>query len=231
MSQVVGLEDFLLEEELCGLLKYTLEHASSFHVTRITQPETPMRVIDSGYRRSRALFDLGPYRPILLQRVRSYLPWVLEQFGHPFFNPSRLEIGITATNDGEFFRAHNDNTHADYRSRQVTFVYYFYHEPKQFTGRPIADLRFAAWMWALCPRRHFYDRRAETESDYFLPERPCPRDHARDLPFTLVHAQQIYGKRMVPSRPGRRRVNPSGHMIPYFLDQVTRSKRITSMRG
>src|SRR5262249_43819742 len=41
---------------------------------------------------------------------------------------------LTASNDGDFFRPHNDNTQADAPSRAVTFVYFFHREPKRFAG-------------------------------------------------------------------------------------------------
>jgi SM-20-related protein len=133
-SQFVALQNLLLEEEWAGLLAYTLEHESKFRATTVTQPVESPRVIDLSHSRSRVLFNLGQYRPVILQRVRSYLPRVLGQFGHREFTPSKVEVQITASNDREFFHAHSDSTHADYASREITFVYYFHQEPKQFTG-------------------------------------------------------------------------------------------------
>jgi Rps23 Pro-64 3,4-dihydroxylase Tpa1-like proline 4-hydroxylase len=41
---------------------------------------------------------------------------------------------LTQSNTGDFFRVHSDNHSAGVRSRAVTFVYYFYREPKPFQG-------------------------------------------------------------------------------------------------
>jgi SM-20-related protein len=45
-----------------------------------------------------------------------------------------VEAQLTASNDGEFFRPHNDNAHEALERREMTFVYYFHCEPKGFRG-------------------------------------------------------------------------------------------------
>src|SRR5437763_17118827 len=45
-----------------------------------------------------------------------------------------IEAQITASNDRDFFKSDNDNTHADAPSREITFVYFFHREPRPFTG-------------------------------------------------------------------------------------------------
>ena len=52
----------------------------------------------------------------------------------PPFAISHFEIQLTATNDGQFFRQHKDDDADSVRTRVLTFVYYFYREPKAFRG-------------------------------------------------------------------------------------------------
>jgi Rps23 Pro-64 3,4-dihydroxylase Tpa1-like proline 4-hydroxylase len=43
-------------------------------------------------------------------------------------------VQITASNDGDFFRAHCDDAQERIASRRMTFVYFFHREPIQFEG-------------------------------------------------------------------------------------------------
>ena len=45
-----------------------------------------------------------------------------------------VEAQITASNDGDFFRFHNDNGSEKVAQRYLTFVYFFQREPRQFEG-------------------------------------------------------------------------------------------------
>jgi Rps23 Pro-64 3,4-dihydroxylase Tpa1-like proline 4-hydroxylase len=50
------------------------------------------------------------------------------------FPVNRSEVQITASNDGDFFRAHCDDSQDTVSSRRLTFVYFFHREPSQFDG-------------------------------------------------------------------------------------------------
>jgi Rps23 Pro-64 3,4-dihydroxylase Tpa1-like proline 4-hydroxylase len=127
------MDDFLLPEEMSLIWSYIINRETEFQVTRVSPPSGPMSVNEE-YRRSRVLMDLGPYRTFLALRLRSYLPSVLRHLRHRPFEVSHLDLQITATNDGEFFRTHSDSGVAPYHTRQITFVHYFFRHPKRFTG-------------------------------------------------------------------------------------------------
>jgi len=50
------------------------------------------------------------------------------------FPISSFEVQLTASNDGEFLRAHTDSDNGPLRTRTVTFVYYCHREPRRFEG-------------------------------------------------------------------------------------------------
>jgi Rps23 Pro-64 3,4-dihydroxylase Tpa1-like proline 4-hydroxylase len=52
----------------------------------------------------------------------------------PPFVVSQIEAQLTAHNDGQFYKVHNDNGSQDTATRELTYVYYFYQDPKPFTG-------------------------------------------------------------------------------------------------
>jgi Rps23 Pro-64 3,4-dihydroxylase Tpa1-like proline 4-hydroxylase len=90
--------------------------------------------VDTSYRRSRVLFELGEFRDVFTERIFAFLPQVLAGLDFPWFPIKDVEIQLTATNNGEFFRRHNDNGTDSLSSRLITFVYFFYRQPQPFTG-------------------------------------------------------------------------------------------------
>lgn len=130
----VILDEFLSPAEMEAVLRYTLEQESAFRVSEVIQPGNTGGIIAYDQRRSRVLMDLGEHHKAIADRIHSCLPQVLGQLGHEVFKVSEVEAQITASNDGDYFRCHSDNAHADNSSREITFVYFFHREPKNFQG-------------------------------------------------------------------------------------------------
>ena len=116
------------------LLRYTLEHEGQFTVSEVISPSGDPGVADYNHRRSRVLMEPGPWEDLILDRIRLALPRVLQQLGMDEFPVARTEVQITASNDGDFFRAHCDDAQERIASRRLTFVYFFHREPTQFQG-------------------------------------------------------------------------------------------------
>ncbi|HLY43002.1 MAG TPA: 2OG-Fe(II) oxygenase [Terracidiphilus sp.] len=130
---LVIFDEFLAAEEWQKLMRYTYLRGNEFNATRVVGSDGAHHV-DTSYRRSRVLFELGEFRELFAERIFAFLPRVLEGLDYPSFPISNFEIQLTATNNGEFFRRHNDNGTNSLNSRLITFVYFFYREPKPFTG-------------------------------------------------------------------------------------------------
>ena len=126
-------EEFLVREELVQLLQFTLEREATFARTTVRYGDGKS-VIDESYRRSRATFDLGTHYDVFAARLSAFLPYILDRLHVAPFDVTRIESQISASNDGDFYRRHNDNARAPHRSRAITFVYYFYRPPKAFSG-------------------------------------------------------------------------------------------------
>ena len=71
---------------------------------------------------------------MIVDRLLTCLPRVLQKWGREPFRISRVESQATASTHGDFFRCHSDNAADEVASREITFVYFFHSEPKQFTG-------------------------------------------------------------------------------------------------
>jgi hypothetical protein len=97
---------------------------------------------DPDYRRSRVLYELGEYGTLIEDRLRALLPDALRLFDQEPFPISHIDTQITASNDGDFFKVHQDNNMVepvDISRREISFVHYFNSEPKAFSG---GQLRF-----------------------------------------------------------------------------------------
>jgi Rps23 Pro-64 3,4-dihydroxylase Tpa1-like proline 4-hydroxylase len=143
-ARCVVLDEFLAPAEVEALMAHTLAKESEFEVSEVISPEIGGGV-DFDYRRSRILQDLGAHRDVMVSRIQACLPRILEQLEHEEYPVSRVEAQITASNDGDFFRWHNDNGEGEIASREITFVYFFHREPKQFQG---GELRLYDSRWS-----------------------------------------------------------------------------------
>jgi SM-20-related protein len=130
---VAILDEFLVAQELRGLLDYALSNAANFRPTEVIGRDG-VGMFDPNTRRSRVLYDLGPYNAVFTDRLMTFLPHVLMRLGQPAFPVSKLEIQLTATNDCEFFHTHTDNDAHEVQGRRITFTYFFHREPLAFGG-------------------------------------------------------------------------------------------------
>jgi Rps23 Pro-64 3,4-dihydroxylase Tpa1-like proline 4-hydroxylase len=132
-TPIAIFDEFLVAEEWRHLLDYTLGHAEAFAATQVIGANGESR-LDQRYRRSKVLFDLGPFHQMFVDRLLTFLPHVVSRIGDPGFGVSQVEVQLTGTNNQEFFRIHTDNDSAEVSGRRLTFVYFFYREPRGFAG-------------------------------------------------------------------------------------------------
>jgi SM-20-related protein len=124
-AKYVILRNFLSETERSHLLDYVFSHEVDFVPTT-----TSTGAID--YRKSKILYAFPEIAELMTPRIRSALFTV---FAHlPAFQSTDIEMQLTAHNDGNYYRLHNDNGSAEVANRELTYVFYFYREPKGFSG-------------------------------------------------------------------------------------------------
>jgi Rps23 Pro-64 3,4-dihydroxylase Tpa1-like proline 4-hydroxylase len=136
--------DFLDEPERLALLDWVVAQSESFGASRLAYGEQ-----DRVRRGSRSLplkSDMGPWKDRFRDRVSSELPELFGKAGLKPFEISRFELEIVAYQDGDHFKAHRDTVRAGDGAggRMLTGVYYFYREPKAFTGGELRLFRFGA---------------------------------------------------------------------------------------
>lgn len=126
-AQYTLIENFLPLEARSRLLDYVFSQEANFVSTT-----TSTGAID--YRQSKILYCFPEFSDWMVQQVRDVLPTVVAKLDLPEFPISDIEIQLTAHNDDNYYKIHNDNGSDEVASRQLTYVYYFYREPKAFSG-------------------------------------------------------------------------------------------------
>ena len=88
------------------------------------------------WRRSTVIYDnqLVDVATTLERAIRLRLPEVNAALSVPPFEIDSFEIQLTSHNDGEYYKWHTDNGTPDTAARTLTFVYYFYIQPRKFSG-------------------------------------------------------------------------------------------------
>lgn len=126
-SPYVQIDNFLSDEERNQLLEYVFKKEADFVPTSISAK-------DVDYRRSMALYTFPEFSELIINRIQAFLPDIFSKLEMQSFTPSQIECQLTAHNDGNFYKVHNDNGSPDTATREFTYVYYFYREPKSFAG-------------------------------------------------------------------------------------------------
>jgi Rps23 Pro-64 3,4-dihydroxylase Tpa1-like proline 4-hydroxylase len=133
-AKCVVLEEFLAPQEVDELTRFTLEHESDFSASEVISPVEEGGVVNYEHRRSRVLMELEHHQDVMLNRILGVLPEVLRELGMEEFSIADVEMQVTASNDGDFFHFHSDNSSDRVASRHLTFVYFFHREPRRFEG-------------------------------------------------------------------------------------------------
>jgi SM-20-related protein len=86
------------------------------------------------YRRSSVLYAFPDFADLIRDRIQSIAPDILRTLELSPFSVDHIESQLTAHNDGNYYKVHNDNGSSNTATRELTYVYYFYRELKPFSG-------------------------------------------------------------------------------------------------
>ena len=123
------IDNFLPEEEYQQVLETAFNKQSKFYDSRtVTNTEN--------YRQSLILpgKEFSEVYYLIKSKLLETFPSLLDRLKHPEFSVSHVEMQMTAHNDGAFYKTHTDAGSEKTKTRELTYVYYFYQEPKQFSG-------------------------------------------------------------------------------------------------
>ncbi|MEA5510813.1 2OG-Fe(II) oxygenase [Crocosphaera sp. UHCC 0190] len=123
------IDNFLSPKENQKLLEIALQYSDNF-IGSTTSTQA------SDYRKSAVLYAtfFPEFYQIIRQKLLGMIGGILKQLNHPSFSISEVEMQLTAHNDGCYYKIHNDSGSPETCTREFTYVYYFYREPKSFSG-------------------------------------------------------------------------------------------------
>jgi len=123
----VQIDHFLTLEEHRQLLDYALQRESSFVPSGVLTAEL-------NYRKSVVLFSFPEFSHLIASRIQDIFAHLLIRLDLPSFQISQIEAQLTAHNDGGYYKVHTDSGCPVTKFRLLTYIYYFYREPKAFSG-------------------------------------------------------------------------------------------------
>lgn len=126
-SNYIQIDNFLSPEEHQRLIKYVLANESAFVPTNTSTNDT-------NYRRSMVLYSFPEFSELIVNKIQTIFPDIVSKLDIPSFKISQIESQLTSHNDGNYYKIHNDNGSPATATRELTYVYYFYREPKNFSG-------------------------------------------------------------------------------------------------
>jgi Rps23 Pro-64 3,4-dihydroxylase Tpa1-like proline 4-hydroxylase len=121
------IDDFLSPNQLNDLLRYSISKQPEFVPTTNSAG-------DPNYRRSFYLMNFPEFSELMIKLVRKITPQIISHLDINNFAIGQIESQMTAHNHGNYYKIHNDNGSPDSATRVLTYVYYYYREPKSFTG-------------------------------------------------------------------------------------------------
>ncbi|MBE9175396.1 2OG-Fe(II) oxygenase [Synechocystis salina LEGE 06155] len=128
-ANYVEVKDFLSPEENERFIREAINRRPQYMESNTTTKANQ-------YRQSYVLFSkkIPALSDLIRERIKQKLPELLDQLNFSPFEIAEIEVQLTAHNDGCYYRIHNDAGSKKTASRQITYVYYFYQEPKAFSG-------------------------------------------------------------------------------------------------
>ena len=126
-SRYQVVENFLDAGEHEALLHFAVAEEARFVNATVSTD-------DADYRRSKVLYDISRFSRLFREKVAALAPQLMRDFDLAPFKIADIECQMTAHNDGNYFKRHNDNGSADTTTRAISYVYYFFNEPKAFSG-------------------------------------------------------------------------------------------------
>lgn len=136
-------DDLLDAHERTALLDWALANERRFTASTLQGGR-----VDPAIRLASSLRDLGPLDPVLRERIRSRGAGLVKSLRLTSFEINEIELELVAHNEGAHFVRHEDtytgNSQSRRGERMLSAVYYFYREPKRFSGGELRLHRLGA---------------------------------------------------------------------------------------
>jgi SM-20-related protein len=178
--------DFLDAREHAALLRFALAEEARF-------VDATVSTNDAEYRRSKVLYEIPSFSPLFREKIGALAGQLMRDFAMAPFPVADIECQMTAHNDGNYFKRHNDNGSADTATRAISYVYYFFNEPRAFSGGDFRLYHSRIENGAYCCGDHAADIAPRNNSILFFPSYCqhevakvlCPTARFADSRFTV----------------------------------------------
>lgn len=124
--------EFVSAQTADAFTAWARQRAQDFQPSRVYVGGAGSAEVVPWRRSSQVLRELGELGHELTGRLRTAAPEWAEKCGIPQFAPGRVELELTSSGDGDFFRVHRDD--ATFGSRVLSYVCFFHSEPRAFSG-------------------------------------------------------------------------------------------------
>jgi SM-20-related protein len=132
-APVIIVDNFLGRANAEQLCQYSVTHESGFLPSQVVAASGT--IVDESRRISKVNRDIGPVMPLIEPAIRKAVDEAIPKLGLVNVDSYLLEPELTWCGDGAFFKMHSDTLHRERAHQRVmTVVYYFYNEPKPFSG-------------------------------------------------------------------------------------------------
>lgn len=128
----VTVENFLESAANRELFDFLVQHEADFTPGTVVLRDSDQPVVNEQVRRAKTLDDLGRFRKLIAEHIRENLAEILQRLEYEPFPLGEIEVQVTASGDGDYFRMHRDSDERD--NREITCVYYVFNEPRRFSG-------------------------------------------------------------------------------------------------
>ena len=134
LPPVIVIDHFLGGVVAERLLQYAIIRESGFRPSKVALKHES--IIDESRRVSKVNSDTDGAIPLIEPAIRKAVDEAIPKLGLVNVESYFLEPELTWCGDGSFFKTHADTLYRDRLANQrvMTVVYYFYKEPKAFTG-------------------------------------------------------------------------------------------------
>lgn len=126
---------FLTVENFLGerrdeLVRFALDREESFSAATVI--DSGELVVDERQRRARTIDRLDHVAGLVEDKLREILAPSLARLRMDEFPLGHIEIQMTASGDGDYYRLHHDGDETS--TRELSFVYFFHGEPRGYSG-------------------------------------------------------------------------------------------------
>ena len=126
------IPEFISTTTLNAFVAFAIERQERFGPSTVQNATDRSGTVSPWQRSSKVLRDLEDLGRMLRAEIQKAAVSLAPRFGLSSFIPGCIEVELTSSNDGDFFRVHRDDVSC--HDRILSYVCFVHAEPKRFEG-------------------------------------------------------------------------------------------------